>query len=736
VAGAEDLIAKLARQISGPATAAQAALGKIDAQIAREVAALGNLGEKIAAAREKMAALNAAGAQARADGITKQAAAVEGLGERLAAAKARMAELAASGNNSKEFPLLMYQAKASVAGLEQKLGTAKQKLEELQKASPTDSKAIEAQKNAIAGLEKKAAEAQKNVGVLQVGRGQFANAAEEERILTKKKALTKVLSNEQINLASAAQTAGGPLGALGSKVKEVSEVMGQAGSKAGGLAIIASNFLLSALSRLAEMALAAAAAMAALAAAVTLYALHAADAARSSRLLNEAAAAGAKDHGELTMVINDIATRVPLAKDKIAEFGRALEVAGLHGRRMQIALEAVSMIESAIPGAGAKIAELAERFQKLRRAVLTKQDLQGTGLVLDDVAKSLAKLTNTSVAAAKAALQNGTASIDAVMKAMQAAIETKFGKTIAAQMLALSTQFEKLKENIAALFGDLNLEKFLAGLKTVTDLFSQTTVTGRVLKSTMTLIFQGVFDSLAKVMPYVRSFFLGFMIGALQVYIAIKPLIKEMGQLLGAGKGDGLHKALFLGATLAHALGFGLKLVLLAVLQVIEVAKILSAAWDWISGVADELQKIPDVLQNLATTGMSAAGGLVEGFVQGIQAKIGDVIAAVSSMGDAAEGALRAALGWHSPATLGIDAATAVGEGVEVGAGKAEGKTSDAMGSLVNPKSIKAGAKGAKSAGKVVYIENLTVGSKEAYAEFVAMLRREFEVEELGGEPA
>lgn len=722
---AEDFILKLQQQASG----ATGAVAKLEAQIAKDAASMGKLGEATARAAEALKALQDAGDGSKKSeaSIQRQTAALQALMEKARAAQAAVASLDAARKTAEGIDAAKAQQKADKESAAQASTLARQQAKEAREAARVQdaSKREEIKSAKEADREAK-----------RIAKEEERQAKEAERVMTRKRAIAGILGKDNTELANAAQAAGGPIGVLAGKIKEVASVMGEAGSSSKALAIFAGNFLLSALSRLVEVALAAAAAMVALAAAVTLYALHAADAARSSRLLNEAASAGARDHGELTMVINDIATRVPLAKDKIAEFGRALEVAGLQGRRMQIALEAVSMIESAIPGAGAKIAELAERFQKLRRAVLTKQDLQGTGLVLDDVAKSLAKLTNTSVAAAKAALQNGTASIDAVMKAMQAAIETKFGKTIAAQMLALSTQFEKLKENIAALFGDLNLENFLAGLKTVTDLFSQTTVTGKVLKGTMTLVFQGIFDGLAKVMPFVRSFFLGFMIGALNVYIALKPLIKDIGTLLGAGKGDGLHKALFLGSTLAHALGFGLKLVLLAVLQVVEVAKILSAAWDWISGVADELQKIPDVLQNLATTGMAAAGGLVEGFVNGIQAKIGDVIAAVSSMGDAAEGALRAALGWHSPATLGVDAAVAVGEGVEVGADKAEGKASDAMGSLVNPKSIKAGAKGAKAGGKVVYIENLTIGSKEAYAEFVAMLRREFEVEELGGEPA
>ncbi|MBZ4251886.1 hypothetical protein LAJ57_13350, partial [Streptococcus pneumoniae] len=83
----------------------------------------------------------------------------------------------------------------------------------------------------------------------------------------------------------------------------------------------------------------------------------------------------------------------------------------------------------------------------------------------------------------------------------------------------------------------------------------------------------------------------------------------------------------------------------------------------------------------------------------GLQAKIGAAVASVASFGAAIEGALRAAIGWNSPATLGVDAAGAIGDGVEVGADKAEGKASESVGKIINPKDAKGAAKAGKGGG-------------------------------------
>ncbi len=356
--------------------------------------------------------------------------------------------------------------------------------------------------------------------------------ADADRLIGKRMAIKDVLGGELGNLASSAQAAGGPLGSLASQIQNIASIAGKGGAAGVILALAAAVYML---------------AKAAITTVIDLarFIGVTADAARSARLLNDAAAGSAKGGAELSAVMQDIAGKVPIAKDKIAEMGRQLEIAHLGGRRMQNALEAMGITASAVGDSAAqKLGQIAEQAQKLRRFVVGRYDLEGTGLAFDDLAAQVAASVHTTVAQARVMLQRGQLSVDQGLEAMAAAVQKKFGGTVAAQMLSLKVQMDKLHENIAAIFGGAILEPFLKGLKMVTDLFSQSTVTGRILKA----MFEALFNPLAKqasmVFPLIRAFMQGLIIGLLIVEIAVLKVKKVLVDAFGGGTNIDPQKAL------------------------------------------------------------------------------------------------------------------------------------------------------------------------------------------------
>lgn len=689
MATVEEHIVKVVQQVTGASQANKAMQG-IESRIAAEERALAGLEGKLSSANAKLAEMmngGASGKSANLAAIEKQRAAIRALQDQIAGKKGDLETLNMGKGVAK-----MADDAAAKAKAEEKATKDK---------AAADRKAASDQKKAESEAKRVASEQAKRMSDAKRQSQEMQRAREAENAETIK-----------------------ALGPLGSIVEKLGSAAGASGAAVGAAIVLVTV--------LAAVTVGAIAATAAL----TQYAIAAADAARSQRLLDNAAAGSTARGSELNKIVSEVASNVPIAREQVAQFARQLQVLGVNGKRLQDAVTAIAMIESVIPGAGAKVEGLIERFQRLRRATLNKADLEGTGLALADVANQVAKMTGMSVSAAKAALQAGTIATDKVIEAMRKAIEQKFGKTIAAQMMSLTVQFQKLKENIQGLFSGLDLEPFLAALKSVTDLFSQNTATGRVLKQTMTLIFQPIINNIAKVAPLIRSFLIGFATGVLQVYAALKPMAAELDKAFGGvDKAQGMNSAFEAGRVIAHSLGVAVRLLIQGLTLL---GKYLQHVQQQAEQTNGSLVKFGDSSVDVTTamqaavgaTGNQAGMGVGDGMVAGMAAKMGEVSAMAAQMGAVVENALRNALGWHSPATLGIDAMGGVADGMQVGADKAEGKADAAVSKVIDPKAAKSSAKAGKGGGKWIYIENF-YGSRENLTELRAFFIGEAEF--LGG---
>ncbi len=770
-ANAEEFLLKLNQQISGPASIAAGALNKLESQIRSEQGALAGLEGSLAAAKTKLAGLQEGfGGKVDISGVAKARAEIEKLQAKIDGGKANVnklvdaqagfrskaaeAEAAAKAKSQAVSAAATEKAAKAEAAAEVKSASALQIAREKMAAADNmaRNKAIASliisQSKASAVGEKAAkgeaaTAAKKTSDVKLNGEKAVKDAADSAKKITKETGLAK--------LGEAAKDADGPIGKLANGFEKL---------KAAGAAGVAVALVV------ALVAVATTAAAAAFA--LTRFALAAADAFRSSRLLANAAS-GVEGGGKgMTMVIDDIASKSPLARERIAEMARAMEVAKLRGRDMQNALEAATTATSAIgDAAGAAFTSIAEKSQFARRFLLTKADLAGTGVEFAEVAAALAQAMGTSVAAATTLIQQGGVSVAKGLEAMNAAVQKKFGKTVAAQMLSLTTQMAKLKENFGRLFDGVDIEPFLRGLKTITDLFSEQTVTGAALK----VLFKSIFNPLAEasegIFPIISAFLRGMVIATLYAYIALLKVKNAINEAFGgssASKIDWVKVSMYAGMIAAIGIGAALfalaAIIALVIVVALPLAFVLSlpfivplaligllvyAIYSLYNAIASI--QVPDLGIASAFSGAlallksidlgSVAAQIVASLVGGLTNGLPSVAGAMKGLGGAILSALPSALVMHSPSVLLTNQAKMAASSVVTPLEDAKDDAHQAMADLGGGRPDFSGATGGASKGKgegrSITIQNINfTGTRDDLAAFKVMFADL--IEQLSGE--
>ncbi len=415
------------------------------------------------------------------------------------------------------------------------------------------------------------------------------------------------------------QKGGGPLGGLASRLQ------GLRGLLAGGGALVVGAVAFTA----ALFAIAAAATIAA--AALLKYGIAAADAYRSERLQLEGltkvrnwygiAAGKAED---LQGAIDRVSGSVSLGRDELLGLERSLYQSGLRGGALENALQGVA---TATDAAG---------------------ESQGA------FAKQLYMAYGRTAEGAKKVSED---------------IKARFGGVVAAKMLSLTVQTKKLKENFDALFRGLKIETFLAALKSITDLFSQNTASGRALKQLLEIALQPLIDGLSTAGPLAKRFFQGAVLGAQELTIAYYDvrlsLQRTFGDLGIRSNVDGLTFALNAGKFALFTFAAGLAIV--AAGAALIAAPFFLAGY-YVAKWVDTLWTAAKAIKEIDWTGLGKS--LIDGFVNGITNGIGRVVDAVRKMGNAALETLRHALDSHSPSRKGFSVGFTYPQGAALGVEK------------------------------------------------------------------
>jgi hypothetical protein len=468
------------------------------------------------------------------------------------------------------------------------------------------------------------------------------------------KAQAKETAGALENMGKGVTAAGGPLGALLGKLEMFKSIgfAGAVGLAAGAVVVLTAAVLAGAV-------------------ALASYALRAADAARSARLLADALA-GSKELGaEFDAVVTQLASKVPLARTQIADLARELNLMKLGRRDMQAGLTAIAITTSAIgESAGNVVKGVVQSSAAMKRFTLGARDmwgeytgLAGSGLKSMDVLSALAKQLGVGVGEVEKKLRLGQIKMKDGLRALEAATEARFGKTIQAQMLSINTQFSKAQENLAQMTSGVDLEPALNGLKELLSIFDESTVAGAVLKTILGEGLGGLSRALGVLLPLGKDFFLEFAIGAMEIYLALRPIGRQIlewvGPLLTAQNAATAGKV----AVYALAAVFGaLAVAAGAALAVLATPFVLIGAAIW------ALVTVAQAAWNALSDGAKDVGRfIIEGLIGGILGGVPLVLSAVANLGTAIAGKFKSVLGIASPSKLFFSYGMNIGEGAEGG---------------------------------------------------------------------
>lgn len=413
------------------------------------------------------------------------------------------------------------------------------------------------------------------------------------------------------------------------------------------------------------------------------FGLKAADAARSTRLLADALT-GSKELGaEFDAVVTQLASKVPLARTQIADLARELNLMKLGRRDMQAGLTAIAITTSAIgESAGNVVKGVVQSSAAMKRFTLGARDmwgeytgLAGSGLKSMDVLSALAKQLGVGVGEVEKKLRLGQIKMKDGLRALEAATEARFGKTIQAQMLSINTQFSKAQENLAQMTSGVDLEPALNGLKELLSIFDESTVAGSVLKTLLTEGLGGLSRGLGVLLPLGKDFFLEFAIGAMEIYLALRPIGRQIlewiGPLLTAQNAAQTGRiAVYALAAVFGVLAVAAGAAAFAILLPFALAGL--AVW----GLVTVVQMAWNALSESAK---SAAGFIIEGLAAGIFGGIPTVVSAIANLGTAVADKFRSVLKIRSPSKVFFGYGVNIGEGAEAGI---EASTSGVQGAV------------------------------------------------------
>jgi hypothetical protein len=247
-------------------------------------------------------------------------------------------------------------------------------------------------------------------------------------------------------------------------------------------------------------------------------------------------------------------------------------------------------------------------------------------------------------------------------------VKARLGGIAAAQMLSLDVQTRKFHESLSALFIGVNIDGALKAFASITALFSQSTASGRALKSVVQAIFKPMLSAVETLGPVVKRFFQGMVIGALLIGIGVLKARNALRDTFGQPKFfkdmDAMSVALKLGATAIGLVAVAFGAVGVAMLIALTPMVLIGAA---LFGIGMLAAKLIGLFVKLAVGAASLGKSIVLGIVDGIKGGAKWVIDTVSNLGGMVWGAFKKKLGIASPSKEFAKLGIAIPQGIESG---------------------------------------------------------------------
>lgn len=435
--------------------------------------------------------------------------------------------------------------------------------------------------------------------------------------------------------------------------------------------------------------------------------------AKTAKLATAAAAAEAAAHGEAQKLL-DASVAALAANDALDAHVTVL--AGLEGAAKKAAGEeehfarTLNNVKKLSGHVDKTLARQAESLSKLGGALgAIGGPLGSVGQKLTAPVKGFTELSQvmggTNAAALLAAV--GIAAVAAAIVAAGVAAVYGFGKiAVWATKLAdkegkLADQTERLESNFDELFSGLNIEPVIAGMGILADLFDKNTEAGQAMQFLFESVFQPLIDQAENAAVAIEAFALGFLIGMMKVFLAVKPVIKAIGELFGfedtsltsvlSAITSAGEIAAYIFAGLAIAFGavvlvigavvaaFGLMLAGLIAIP-IALGEIAGAIFGFFLNAWNK------VLEFFGGLDFAAIGAnMIQGFINGISSMVGALVSSVTGAVGSAIGAAKSLLGIASPSKVFESFGDMTGEGFVMGVEAQNDNAQAAMTGLVEP---------------------------------------------------
>ena len=490
-------------------------------------------------------------------------------------------------------------------------------------------KKMKAEGNALAVLERQMAKMQRGKSVDIDSYKQLQGAIDS------KKGSIKGLQDQMVGLSEKTEESSGAVGGLGKTLESMKA--GPAAAAIGVLLVLATAIVV-ATYKLAS------------------FALAAADAHRSFLLILEGATGSSSAAAGAAAAVELVANKSALARTQIQEYARALAVADLSGNLFKSTLQTLATVASVAGGEAAnKIQEIVKKSKGLGHFQIESESLAGLGIEMGALAKSF----GMSIAVMQAKMKAGSISIEDGLNKLNGLLQSRFAGVAAKQMLGFNVQVTKLHENLEGLFKDVKLEGFLTKLQSLLSFFDSSTASGKALKYVLTSMMSGFFTAAGAALPYVKALLTGLLIAGLNLYIALKPAIRAIGDALGIGtttSATGLAAMV----TIGKAIGYVMILVVAMFASMFALINgIIALFSSFVPLGAMVVAAIVNALGSLlssagaALSGIKKLGGdVVDGVAAGILGGIGRAVAAIKQLGSSMANAFTSVLQIHSPSRL------------------------------------------------------------------------------------
>lgn len=316
----------------------------------------------------------------------------------------------------------------------------------------------------------------------------------------------------------------------------------------------------------------------------------------------------------------------------------------------------------------------------------------GTAKDYEDMAKRMGMSTTDLTAKLKAGLTGEDAK--KFSEVLQDAMIKK-GKGALDQLGLTTENLSKMfHQNIEEMFEIPAAKTFMKQVKDLLSLFSESTVAGKVMKASVGLFFQHVFEIATKLVPFVKFFFVMLLVYGLQAYQAIAPFIDKFEAWLKSAKGTsalstlwevlkGIGKAfLVVGGVITIIVGFMGAMVVAGMLLFTAIANIGIAivsyfmpAFLWI---LNGMQTVTSAIYNFVADALGAlwgwvssaaetAANFIQGIVDGITGGAGKVVDSVKNLASGAIDAVKGIFQSHSPSQVMIGIGGFVADGLAQG---------------------------------------------------------------------